>query len=118
MFYCDHCAAKNNWPVSLFKTKGNCESCGDNTICNDVATSQLPKPFTSSTKNYSFSEAELIAYTGNVMKLQSIAVFEAMRSGGFINHDLQKEQIEDIEWTPTPNNASEMMEQVLNPDDN
>lgn len=42
MFYCDECAKKNKYPESFSKSKGKCELCGEEKICNDVPCSALP----------------------------------------------------------------------------
>ena len=42
MFYCSKCAKIKDWPVSIFESYGPCEVCGEQTICSDVPSSQLP----------------------------------------------------------------------------
>jgi hypothetical protein len=42
MFYCDHCAKKNEWPLTLFKSNGQCEVCKKSRVCNEMRSSQLP----------------------------------------------------------------------------
>ena len=42
MFYCDDCAKKRNYPISHFKSRGNCEVCGKTCKCNDVPSENLP----------------------------------------------------------------------------
>lgn len=44
MFYCDTCARKNRWPMTLIASFGNCEACGVRTHCNSCPSSQLPEP--------------------------------------------------------------------------
>jgi hypothetical protein len=44
MFYCDECAEKNGYPITIIKSEGTCEICGCYAICNDVKSSELPKP--------------------------------------------------------------------------
>ena len=43
MFYCEGCAKKNDWPESIFKSRGPCEVCGKVCACNDIPSSALPK---------------------------------------------------------------------------
>jgi hypothetical protein len=44
MFYCDDCRKKNQWPESIFsKSRGPCEVCGKQAICNNVHHSSLPR---------------------------------------------------------------------------
>lgn len=43
MFYCEQCAEKNYYPVSILKSNGKCEICGATAVCNDVPSSQLPQ---------------------------------------------------------------------------
>lgn len=42
MYYCDTCAADKEWPKSLAKSIGRCECCGQQRICNDRASKDLP----------------------------------------------------------------------------
>ncbi len=44
MFYCNECAIRLGYPISIFKSVGNCEICTKEAICNDVKSSNLPKP--------------------------------------------------------------------------
>ena len=44
MFYCDDCRKKKAWPESFSRSLGKCEICGKVAACNDVSSSQLPKP--------------------------------------------------------------------------
>lgn len=44
MFYCNQCAEKNGYPKSIGRSIGVCEICGTYADCNDVPSSQLPKP--------------------------------------------------------------------------
>ena len=44
MFYCDPCAEKNGWPMSLRRSQGKCEMCDKVDLCNDTPSSQLPLP--------------------------------------------------------------------------
>lgn len=43
MFYCDTCQKKNNWPTSITRSQGKCESCGEVGSCHDVHHSCLPR---------------------------------------------------------------------------
>lgn len=43
MFYCDPCAIKKNWPISMFQSYGKCELCDKVDECNDVPSSYLPE---------------------------------------------------------------------------
>jgi len=36
MFYCDKCAEKNGYPETASKSRGACEVCGEQSICNDM----------------------------------------------------------------------------------
>jgi hypothetical protein len=36
MFYCDECAEKRQWPNTMSKSKGRCEMCGKEAVCNDL----------------------------------------------------------------------------------
>lgn len=42
MFYCDPCAKKNDWPETLFRSRGPCEVCGKVASCNDLPSKSLP----------------------------------------------------------------------------
>lgn len=42
MFYCDYCAGKNDWPISLMRSYGQCEVCRQAEPCNDVPSRLLP----------------------------------------------------------------------------
>lgn len=42
MFYCDTCRKKHEWPTSMSKSRGSCEVCGENAVCNDLPSSRLP----------------------------------------------------------------------------
>jgi len=45
MFYCDECAVKNDYPITIGKSMGNCELCDCGwTSCNDMPSSSLPSP--------------------------------------------------------------------------
>jgi len=44
MFYCNECAKKKNWPVTMFKSAGTCEICGDTKECSEMPSSKLPRP--------------------------------------------------------------------------
>lgn len=41
MFYCMACAEKNDYPETLFKSRGPCELCGSVAPCNDLPTRRL-----------------------------------------------------------------------------
>ena len=41
MFYCDDCAKKKKYPISWFKSYGNCEICGKTRECNEVPSKDL-----------------------------------------------------------------------------
>lgn len=43
MFYCDDCARKAEWPYSIVKSKGPCEICEENVLCNDYPSKYIPK---------------------------------------------------------------------------
>ena len=43
MFYCDDCADEKSYPISWFKSYGNCEMCGKTCKCNEVSSKDLPK---------------------------------------------------------------------------
>lgn len=42
MFYCDDCKKKNDWPSSVVVSRGKCEVCGVETICNSTPSKYLP----------------------------------------------------------------------------
>lgn len=44
MFFCEECREKNGWPDSMLRSRGRCEVCGEEAHCNDVPSSQLPRP--------------------------------------------------------------------------
>jgi len=44
MFYCDECGRKKGWPIGMLKSKGPCEICHQEAICNEVPSGQLPYP--------------------------------------------------------------------------
>lgn len=44
MFYCNPCAEEKGWPKSFVISNGKCEVCEKYAMCNDVPSSQLPKP--------------------------------------------------------------------------
>ena len=44
MFYCERCAEKKDWPLSIFTSYGKCEICGIIDVCSDVQSSLLPLP--------------------------------------------------------------------------
>lgn len=41
MRYCDECATKRKWPITLFKCQALCESCFSDKMCNESPTSLL-----------------------------------------------------------------------------
>lgn len=43
MFYCETDRIKNGWPESLARSVGHCEVCGEERVCYDVPSSQLPE---------------------------------------------------------------------------
>lgn len=44
MFYCDPCAKRKKWPMTLGQSRGTCEVCGVYAVCNDCPSSVLPEP--------------------------------------------------------------------------
>lgn len=44
MFYCGECATERQWPTTMFKSHGRCETCGKTAVCNDTPSSLLPAP--------------------------------------------------------------------------
>jgi hypothetical protein len=44
MFFCEACRRKNNWPDSIFRSRGKCEVCGNVANCSDVPSKYLPLP--------------------------------------------------------------------------
>ncbi len=44
MFYCDKCAKKYGYPVTMSKSVGNCECCGKQSECNERPSYLLPIP--------------------------------------------------------------------------
>lgn len=44
MFFCEKCRNENQWPDSLFKSRGKCEVCDQFATCNDVPSKYLPLP--------------------------------------------------------------------------
>ena len=44
MFYCDDCAEIKGYPITMFKSSGNCEICNTPAICNEGKSSDLPVP--------------------------------------------------------------------------
>ena len=45
MFYCNDCAAKNEWPQdTMLRSNGVCEICQTTAVCNDVPSKLLPIP--------------------------------------------------------------------------
>lgn len=43
MFYCQHCKDRHEWPESIYKSLGKCESCGTpGVLCNDIPSKYLP----------------------------------------------------------------------------
>ena len=52
MFYCDDCAEKKKWPLSILNSLGLCEICEENKICNDLPSKMLPLPDIKKTKIY------------------------------------------------------------------
>lgn len=41
MFYCDKDAVKNDWPLTMFRSYGCCEICGEVTNCSDYPSRYL-----------------------------------------------------------------------------
>ena len=35
MFYCDDCALKEGWRITMCKSMGECEKCGQPEMCSD-----------------------------------------------------------------------------------
>lgn len=44
MFYCNGCAKKQGYPITMFKSRGTCELCKDTADCNEMPTKNLPVP--------------------------------------------------------------------------
>jgi hypothetical protein len=44
MFYCDECRETLGLPESYFRSRGPCEVCGHVRECNEVPSSQMPRP--------------------------------------------------------------------------
>jgi hypothetical protein len=44
MLYCDECANKRDWPITGFKSHGQCEICNKVKPCNDRPSKDLPIP--------------------------------------------------------------------------
>lgn len=42
MFYCNKCALKNEWPLTMSVSRGNCEDCGKLADCYDTPSRYLP----------------------------------------------------------------------------
>lgn len=45
MFYCNGCAEKKKWPLTLFKSQGACEICGKESSCNETPCKDLPEEY-------------------------------------------------------------------------
>ena len=43
MFYCNDCAKKMNYPISIFKSNGRCEICEEVRECSDIPCKDLPE---------------------------------------------------------------------------
>lgn len=43
MFYCDDCAKKNDWNITLFKSIGLCEVCNKMRVCSDLPSKKLTR---------------------------------------------------------------------------
>lgn len=41
MFYCNECAEKNGYPITIGRSTGTCELCGRHANCNDMSSSKL-----------------------------------------------------------------------------
>ena len=44
MFYCNKCAEKKGYPITIGRSQGTCELCGSKASCNDMPSSKLPIP--------------------------------------------------------------------------
>lgn len=42
MFYCDECAIKRKWPITLFRSHGRCEMCKETKECSEMPSKDLP----------------------------------------------------------------------------
>jgi len=42
MFYCNECAEKKGYPITIGRSQGCCEFCGRHANCNDMPSSKLP----------------------------------------------------------------------------
>ena len=42
MFYCNKCAEKKGYPITIGRSQGTCEFCGCHASCNDMPSSKLP----------------------------------------------------------------------------
>lgn len=42
MFYCNECAKKRKWPITIFRSYGACELCEKVVSCNSVKSKDLP----------------------------------------------------------------------------
>lgn len=43
MFYCDFCANKNEWPITLHRSHGACEVCHTPADCSNMQSKDLPE---------------------------------------------------------------------------
>jgi hypothetical protein len=44
VFYCEACQASQQWPPSLARSRGTCETCGQPAMCYDTPSARLPLP--------------------------------------------------------------------------
>lgn len=44
MHYCDECAKARDWPITMFRSRGKCETCGKLADCSDRPSRLLPMP--------------------------------------------------------------------------
>jgi hypothetical protein len=46
MFYCEECRTSRQWPESMMRSRGLCETCGNDALCYDTPSKYLPIPVT------------------------------------------------------------------------
>ncbi len=44
MFYCDECRQDYEWPESIGRSIGDCETCGKRAICHNVSSYRPSQP--------------------------------------------------------------------------
>lgn len=80
MFYCDSCADKKRYPKSMFKSSGICEICKVHSVCNETASSLLPKPdlFSQAT----FNGPDYVPFFDDKrLRTQVSVIFDLMKDG-------------------------------------